>query len=1153
MGDFTGQALSRLVRGVIVSWVIGSWSPWLYPQLSRVDPSFTPPVVESSGESGSLRVLALPGNKTLVAHGPGYVNGQRVPSLVRLQEDATLDATFIAPALTGVPQLVCAYADGRVLVSDGSGRMVRLLPDGTSDPAFHGVSLSPVSQLRAALGSDGPLWIWGGTDLAVLKQGLALLTSEGRPDERFRPPATLTFFPRDAAVISDGRLMLVGAVRVGEDYRQGVFRINFDGTIDATFDASAVFPAGQMQDEYPSVIAVLPSGDIHVASRKNSWRLQSHGARVATYLSAVPARGGVDFVLRASTRGEFYLSEQVTASRTQSFRKLRSDGTIDPEFNLTLSESALIPSSPSAFSSWDGLSLLTPNAVTSERLQQRARVTRISSSGTVDSRFAPRISAPGVVREILPQSDGGYLLAGHFDVVDQLKLRAADYNLVRILANGRVDSSFRYDPSADDVPVSTVPWLLGVQPEGGIVIARRHEVSRLTPQGLLDPTFTPIPWTELSLRSMQVDRLGRLYGETAEGKIVRWSAEGKRDLGFAIPRLPSLQTFRVVEGDAVVQLAGNTVSWHWPNGESQVRVLPPLPYGSGYTYSLLSDGGVFFLGDQTLGAAGGVVGIRYIDATGALALSATLSAHLGVVGGAFADVALGKVGVNTFQFRRQSSYQGMVVVHEGKIISSGASPGVGSSDSPIVRFLPSEGGGTIATLKPEVITEAQDVSVGRGRAVDFVVRALGATPRTVQWFRDGVLVSDMGQVDGATHSIRLTQLQVADSVLDTVRLTNAYGTEDHVAGRLTILASPTIVASIPEITVSAGQSVAMSFYVTGEQMQFDYRRNGVPWSLPQFWPTSKYNLDTLTLYLPSVSSADAGLHEVKVFNGVEQFGAVIRLNVLTTPSTGRLHNVSARSFAGGGEQSLILGFVVQEGEAGSQASILGRGIGPALEDFEVKEFMTNPQVTLRKGDLIVGSNDDWGGGQSVVLTSAQVGAFPIKNPSSKDAAILQTALSSGGYTLQVSGTDAGNALAEVYDASDGQGSGPRLVNLSSRSFLDQANGPMIIGFVIKGNAAQTVLVRATGPSLKKFGVAQTLENVGLRLFDAEGRKLADVVGRNDDPIAAMVAAQVGAFPVVDGSEDPALVVTLPPGAYTAHAYSDVTPQGVVLMEVYQVR
>lgn len=1153
MGDFNRRSCGCGRWGLVAGLIFWSWAPWVYPQLSRVDPTFTPPVIESSGEAGSLRVLALPRNKTLVALSAGYVNGQRPSSLVRLLEDGTLDTTFVALDLRGVVQLVGAYDDGRVLVSDDKGWMFRLLDNGATDPAFQSVNLSPVFQIRAGVAGTGHLWVWGGTNDGVLKQGLTLLTPDGKPDERFRPSATLVYFPRDGAVTSDGRLLLAGAVRMGDDYRRGVFRINFDGTIDATFDSSGTFPAGQLEDDYPSTIAVLPNGDLHVASRQNSWRLQSNGARVTSYQSAFRVHGSVDSVIRASTHGEFYLSARSTTTRGENFWRLLPDGTLDSGFLLTIPESALSSVSGAGLSSWNGLSLVLPQPVTLERLQRRATVTRISASGTVDASFAPRISSPGVVREILPQPDGSYLLGGYFDFVDQMKLSGSGYNLVRIHTDGRVDPSFRYDPSAADIPASTSSWLLGVQPGGGVVIARSQDVGRLTPQGNPDPAFTPISWTELSSRSIQLDRLGRLYAETAEGKIARWNIDGKRDSSFAIPRLPSLQAFRVVEGDAVVQLAGDTVSWHWPNGESQVRGLPPLPYGSGYTYSLLSDGGVFFLGDQTLGAAGSVVGVRYFDATGALTLSATLSANLGVVGGVFADVSLGKVGVNTFQFRRQSSYQGIVVVHEGRIISGGATPGVGGSDSPIVRFLSSEDGGTIAPLRPEVITEVQDVSVGRGRTVDFVVRALGATPRTVQWFRDGVLVSDMGQVDGATHSIRLTQLQVADSGVYTVRLTNAYGTEEHVAGRLTILASPTIVASIPEITVSAGQSVAMSFYVTGEQMQFDYRRNGVPWSLPHFWTTSKCNLDTLTVYLPSASSADAGLHEIKVFNGVEQFGAVIRLNVSTTPSTGRLHNVSARSFAGGGEQSLILGFVVLEGEGGSQASILGRGIGPALEEFDVKGFMTNPRVTLRKGDVIVGGNDDWAGDQDVVLTSARVGAFPLKNPSGKDAVILQSSLSSGGYTLQVSGPDSGSALAEVYDASDGRGGGARLVNLSSRSFLDQANGPMIIGFVIEGNTAQTVLVRATGPSLRKFEVPNTLESVGLRLFDADGRKLAEVGGRNDDPVPALVAARVGAFPVVEGSEDPALVVTLPPGAYTAHAFSDVTPQGVVLMEVYEVR
>jgi hypothetical protein len=53
-------------------------------------------------------------------------------------------------------------------------------------------------------------------------------------------------------------------------------------------------------------------------------------------------------------------------------------------------------------------------------------------------------------------------------------------------------------------------------------------------------------------------------------------------------------------------------------------------------------------------------------------------------------------------------------------------------------------------------------------------------------------------------------------------------------------------------------------------------------------------------------------------------------------------------------------------------------------------------------------------------------------------------------------------------------------------------------------------------------------------------------------VTAVVAAQVGAFPLPVGSADAAVVVTLPPGGYTLHASGKDGSTGVALVEVYLV-
>lgn len=129
-----------------------------------------------------------------------------------------------------------------------------------------------------------------------------------------------------------------------------------------------------------------------------------------------------------------------------------------------------------------------------------------------------------------------------------------------------------------------------------------------------------------------------------------------------------------------------------------------------------------------------------------------------------------------------------------------------------------------------------------------------------------------------------------------------------------------------------------------------------------------------------------------------------------------------------------------------------------------------------------------------------------------------------------------------------------LVNLSSRAVTEVGDNALIAGFVLEGTESEQVLVRAAGPSLEDYGVEGALSRVKLELFRGEellaenqGWDMAD----NADEIEAL-AQTLGAFPFARGSGDAALLMDLPPGAYTAIVTPapDAQDQGVTLAEVY---
>jgi outer membrane protein assembly factor BamB len=279
-------------------------------------------------------------------------------------------------------------------------------------------------------------------------------------------------------------------------------------------------------------------------------------------------------------------------------------------------------------------------------------------------------------------------------------------------------------------------------------------------------------------------------------------------------------------------------------------------------------------------------------------------------------------------------------------------------------------------------------------------------------------------------------------------------------------------------------------------------------------------------------------------SGWEPLGAV-------SATAGRLVNLSVRTFAGADANTLIVGFSIV---GGGTRSLLVRGVGPTLANFGVSGVIANPRIAAYSGSTVLASNDDWStasNASAISSTATAMGAFPLPS-NSLDAAMLN-GFSAGGYTVQVSGAGGatGVALMEAYDAA-GTASA-RLTNVSARSAVGTGAGILIAGFTVNENT-RAVLVRGVGPALGVFGVTDTLANPQLKIFQG-----SQLVAENDNwsvpnnaAAITSAAAGVGAFALSAGSLDSALLLTLPPGSYTAQISGVNSTTGVALVEVYEV-
>lgn len=165
-----------------------------------------------------------------------------------------------------------------------------------------------------------------------------------------------------------------------------------------------------------------------------------------------------------------------------------------------------------------------------------------------------------------------------------------------------------------------------------------------------------------------------------------------------------------------------------------------------------------------------------------------------------------------------------------------------------------------------------------------------------------------------------------------------------------------------------------------------------------------------------LATADNSSYTAQITGAAGTTGVALAEIYDVAPGVGaRLTNLSARSTAGGGDRTLIVGFVITG--TGSK-KLLIRGVGPALTAFGVDGALADPQLALYAGTTQIYGNDDWGsaaGSPGIATATTQAGTFALPD-GSKDAVLLVT-LPAGAYTAKVSGANGatGIALVEVYE------------------------------------------------------------------------------------------------------------------------------------------
>jgi hypothetical protein len=293
------------------------------------------------------------------------------------------------------------------------------------------------------------------------------------------------------------------------------------------------------------------------------------------------------------------------------------------------------------------------------------------------------------------------------------------------------------------------------------------------------------------------------------------------------------------------------------------------------------------------------------------------------------------------------------------------------------------------------------------------------------------------------------------------------------------------------------------------------------------------NLFVDTSALPGVSYS----YQVFAFNGGgEDIPAEYEFRI---PIAGRLINISTRGLVEAGDNVMIGSFIVQ---GDGPKTVLIRGIGPSLAPSMNVPVLNDPEVTLVSGINLnnpIAYNDDW-------RDTDEAGILETGLPPGFESELaLVIKLQPGAYSAILSGVNftTGFGLIEVYEMDYSKNI--RIVNISTRCFVQTDDKRMIGGFVVLGDSPARVFIRASGPSLSA-SIENRLIDPTLELYAGQEILASNDNWQENENIGLIIDSGIPPTSL----DEPAIVATLEPGTYTAVVGGANNSSGYSLLEIY---
>lgn len=445
---------------------------------------------------------------------------------------------------------IAQQSDGKILIggmfilynSITQNQIARLNTDGTLDTTFHtGTGLD--GRLNVFLfQKDGKIIIAGAFSSynGIQRNGIARLNTDGTLDTSFDPGAGTNDYISTAALQNDGKIIIGGAFT---SYKGAVAnriaRILSNGNIDSTFHtgSGAVAAVQTMAIQNDGKIIIGGYFDsVNGLGASHITRLNMNGTIDSTFHPGSAANDSIESV-SLQNDGKIIIGGHFTiynGSPSNHIARLHTDGTPDTTFHSgSAADNFLMHTSIQN----DGKIIISGN-FTMYNGVSRNSIARLNADGSLDGSFNPGTGCNNAAYLTFTQIDGKILIGGRFDTYDGNPKKC----FVRTLSNGKIDPVFNPGTGANDGILATA-----VQSDGKIIIGgyfrsfngtTANHLARLHSDGTLDTSFKSGADDAVSEIIIQPD--GKIiiagdfthYNNMARPYIARLHADGTLDTTF---------------------------------------------------------------------------------------------------------------------------------------------------------------------------------------------------------------------------------------------------------------------------------------------------------------------------------------------------------------------------------------------------------------------------------------------------------------------------------------------------------------------------------------------------------------------------------------------------------------------------------------------